>query len=927
MGSAQIVKIFDTGVSFLPVDPNIPAARLPEDAAKKAYNQESQIPVFPYEGKDFLPTSYGYKSFFGVTSLLGIDSLTSTTQDLFIIQSAELKNILVALCNDGIWYKSGSSAGAWTHLVILAYTLGTLQEWTYVVLNRKVYCYRQGDSNFYELTISGSALVATTKTPSFLNISTQLGIFRAGGRLGFWDSSNSVSWSSIDNVEDFTPSTETLAGNSIFQDVVGNIVLIKTYKEGFIIYATKSIVVVNRQIDSMFLWETSSILTNNGIAYRRQVTVDNTGKVHFAYTPSGLFMISDGNISQVGTEFTDLLAGNAVPYYVKLLGGRYLYVEVLEENTILGRVAFTTKDIAESFYELPLANYTYSNSLPPLAYYESLSKTYNESLDALFRALYAAFLIGERVELPSDRVDFLSRWETVLGKFSYTSSLSTADWVETLRYEDLNYIDPANDSKPSTVYLTRKVGVNDPNMKDYLEEQITFWDDYKKAQAAKPAQILKYKNTVTLDNFQTYDVPEGGTPPVMGSGTWATTVEYEDIGNFLTGAGDLVFEQGFVSAVDEKKWQWIRLTKFFQQGFLVKKKIVTKYEIQSITPYAALPAQYTAPYNSNFSTQASPTVITGWTDAEVLANASATIEFIGDGTYFKCGFVNLPTTRAIHYSPDCNNGPDTSVYFRDHEVVPGGTLYIIRRIKDYSYVLETDPVNPDGTVFGYSTFTAEETYKDKITQYSNGDFDLLETTPFTGTMTLPALPTPEWNVSTVSFPASTYLLQDGSPAPYYPEVKGAFVYDLALKKWGSFNSPYKTLLDYSPINANLGNIVPVETFHTNMGALLSSGKICLFNEFSSQSYMKWGKIGLYRQGMTSPQEVKVHFRSTPIAALTVKTSLDGYAEEVLLEKTEEAITPLSVLYGGYSGRWHTLTVSGLYDITSIEFRGTIDSRR
>ena len=65
------------------------------------------------------------------------------------------------------------------------------------------------------------------------------GIFRANGRLGFWDSANSVSWSSLFSFIDFTPSLETLAGFATFNDVLGRIVTIKASGSGFIIYSTK----------------------------------------------------------------------------------------------------------------------------------------------------------------------------------------------------------------------------------------------------------------------------------------------------------------------------------------------------------------------------------------------------------------------------------------------------------------------------------------------------------------------------------------------------------------------------------------------------------------------------------------------------------------------------------------------------------------
>ena len=73
-------------------------------------------------------------------------------------------------------------------------------------------------------------------------MSDRWGIFRANGRLGFWDSANSISWSSLFDKADFTPAIETLAGNVTFNDVLGRIVSIKASGSGFVIYSTKNIV-------------------------------------------------------------------------------------------------------------------------------------------------------------------------------------------------------------------------------------------------------------------------------------------------------------------------------------------------------------------------------------------------------------------------------------------------------------------------------------------------------------------------------------------------------------------------------------------------------------------------------------------------------------------------------------------------------------
>ena len=74
----QRAQIIDITKSFLPGDPNAFVQNLintdREDGEEKAF------PVLPFEGYNFLPTPYGYKSYFGTNSKLGLSTLASRVQ-------------------------------------------------------------------------------------------------------------------------------------------------------------------------------------------------------------------------------------------------------------------------------------------------------------------------------------------------------------------------------------------------------------------------------------------------------------------------------------------------------------------------------------------------------------------------------------------------------------------------------------------------------------------------------------------------------------------------------------------------------------------------------------------------------------------------------------------------------------------------------
>jgi hypothetical protein len=251
---AQRAQVIDITKSYLPGDPNTYVQSLVN--TDREDGEEKTLPVLPYEGYNFLPTAQGYKSYFGTNLVLDIEGLNKNVQFILSFQLSNYKTRLVALCADGIWVCDANVADStWTHSITLTDTPSVFEEWTWCVLENTLYMYRQGQASAWKTGESAGELTIATHTPTFLNMAGQMGIFKAGLRLGFWDSANSVSWSSNLDLTDFTPSIETLAGNSIFGDIVGRIITIRAHGEGFIVYSTRSVVGVNFDTTGNLLWD------------------------------------------------------------------------------------------------------------------------------------------------------------------------------------------------------------------------------------------------------------------------------------------------------------------------------------------------------------------------------------------------------------------------------------------------------------------------------------------------------------------------------------------------------------------------------------------------------------------------------------------------------------------------------------------------
>jgi len=165
-------QIIDVTRSFLVTDPEAFYENLMVPQREDA--PEKMLPVVAFEGYNFLPTLYGYRSYFDATSKLNIGSLASKCDRILLYQFANYQNILVALCEDGIWTNSGGTgAEAWNHRVTLsAPGVGSYLEWTFCVIENTLYMYRQGGSVVYTVKPTSYALGNPVENfaPSFLNM-------------------------------------------------------------------------------------------------------------------------------------------------------------------------------------------------------------------------------------------------------------------------------------------------------------------------------------------------------------------------------------------------------------------------------------------------------------------------------------------------------------------------------------------------------------------------------------------------------------------------------------------------------------------------------------------------------------------------------------------------------------------------------------
>ena len=179
-----------------------------------------------------------------------------------------------------------------------------------------------------------------------------------------------------------------------------------------------------------------------------------------------------------------------------------------------------------------------------------------------------------------------------------------------------------------------------------------------------------------------------------------------------------------------------------------------------------------------------------------------------------------------------------------------------------------------------------------------------------------------------SYPGANFLLQDGVPSPIYPTYKGALVLDLALKKWGKMKAEYKAILDYRAFNSANENVTSYSNLGVDMAILDSAGNLYNMDALPTDTFIRYGKIGYYRLGMTVLHEVRLHFRIPFSGKITLETSMNGVSLETSLKKEYIFNGVLNAnCFHATSGKWHTIKISGNYDLQYIELRGTVSGRR
>lgn len=228
--------------------------------------------------------------------------------EVIFIQFNITVRFFVGITAQGILYRTSVGAVGWEAInsgAVSGYISGTTKVTT-AHINGITYLYFS-NLGCYQLVYTGVFNLAAV-TLTGLNAVDILGITAAQNYLIAW-AADAIYWSSLIDPTDFVPSLATGAGGGNVQSIKGSIVACVPHTVGFVIYTESNIVVCTASGNTRYPFNFREIVDSSGISSADLVTWDaNTGN-HYAYTASGLQMVTLQQTQTVFPELTDFLAG------------------------------------------------------------------------------------------------------------------------------------------------------------------------------------------------------------------------------------------------------------------------------------------------------------------------------------------------------------------------------------------------------------------------------------------------------------------------------------------------------------------------------------------------------------------------------------------------------------------------------------------
>ena len=233
-------------------------------------------------------TKSGFASIFTLRDTFG--------NEVFFSHTSEGKNYILPY--GGLSWREINSAGAASDV-----TVASVNGQSFICFSTLgCYVYNAASNSLLPVALSG------------LDSTKVLGITSSAGYLIAWTDS-AIAWSStVEHTAptdpfDFVPSLATGAGGGKVEAARGKITLCVAHYLGFIIYTTDNAIASVYSGNARYPFNLREIVASGGLADASRISYDSGTGNHYAYTTSGMQLVSITQTQTVFPEVTDFLAG------------------------------------------------------------------------------------------------------------------------------------------------------------------------------------------------------------------------------------------------------------------------------------------------------------------------------------------------------------------------------------------------------------------------------------------------------------------------------------------------------------------------------------------------------------------------------------------------------------------------------------------
>ncbi len=259
-----------------------------------------------YYCHNVMPTSEG------VQSIGYVDRLTGTSSgfiDEITLRDTTGNEVFYSHTSSGLNYVLPFGGTEWVLINTIPGTAGV--EVTNATINGQSYIYfaNIGCYMYDAATNMLVPIVLTGLDPALIE-----GITSSFGYMIAW-SPTSIAWSStVEHLVptdpiDFVPSLVTGAGGGNVEAAKGKITLCKEHYLGFIIYTTDNAVASVYSGNARYPFNLRPIVNSGGLASQELISTDSGAGNHYAYTTSGLQLVSVSSTNTIYPELTDFISG------------------------------------------------------------------------------------------------------------------------------------------------------------------------------------------------------------------------------------------------------------------------------------------------------------------------------------------------------------------------------------------------------------------------------------------------------------------------------------------------------------------------------------------------------------------------------------------------------------------------------------------